>query len=413
VRTTTQSLVTRQPIYDDQGEVFGFELRAQPGPDEVAGPHDRFAARAVVDGVLSGLLDVLAGGSRLVFSVSGELLLSQLIEVVPAGSTAVKLPPGTPASSSIAAILSGLRRRGGLVILSGLQPDDERLALLDHADIAGVDLGGGRHGGALLRRGQVGGLPLLAEGIDSAEALAVARDLGCHWYQGAVFVGSAIAERSAPPGFKPVHLALLQAVSQPELDFADLERVTRQDVQLTHEILRYVNSAAFAWRRRIESLEQAFVLLGERQVRSWATLVVMADLATDQPQQLAVTAGVRARFCERLGAQAGVDAQPLELFTLGMFSLIDLLMGQPMSEALADLPLASSVKEALLGESNELRPVLDAVIAHEQGDWDELGRALDVLGTGDDQLLEHYLAAIDFAATAFDRRDREDREDRG
>jgi c-di-GMP-related signal transduction protein len=401
VSTATATLVTRQPIYDDHGEVVGFELLA--GGGDAPALDDRFSARAIVEGVLSGVLDGLAGGSRLVVSISAEALIGQVGGLLPAASTAVKLPAGTPVGDDLLGALADLRRRGAKVILSGFVPGDPRADLLVETDVVGVDLGEGRHRGPLVRPGHVAGRPLLGERIDGAEAFDVARDLGCAWYQGAVFVGSAVVERSAPPGFRPVHVALLEAVSRPEIDVAELERLTKQDVQLTHGLLRLVNSAAFSFRRRIGSLAHAFVLLGERQVRTWATLVVLADLASDQPQQLAVTAGVRARFCERLGAQAGVPAAPLELFALGMFSLIDVLVGRPMTEALAELPLGARVKEALLGDDNALRPVLDAVLAYEAGAWDELGAALDRLGVDDGQLLEHYLAAVDFAAATFDR----------
>lgn len=403
--TLTSHLITRHPVYDERGELFGFQLAASGGVGEGAGgPLDEASsARAIVQGVLSGALEGLAAGTRMVLEVSADLLMGQFADLLPAASAAVKLPPSALPEPALVDALEDIRTRGGLVILSGFLPGDPRTPLLAHADAVGVDLSGDRHRGRLPRRGHAGGLPMLAEGIDTAEAFEVARELGCTWYQGGVFVGSAILERTGPPGFRPVHVSLLEAVSRPDIDFAKLERVIKQDVQLTHAFLRYVNSAAFGWRSRIESLAHAFVLLGEGAVRNWATLVVMADMAADRPQQMAVTAGVRARFCELLGADAGTPAQPLELFTLGMFSLIDVLLGRPMREVLAELPLSEPVHEALLGADNGLRSVLDAVVAYEEGDWHGLGEALGALGADDDRLLEHYLSAVDWAAGTFDR----------
>jgi c-di-GMP-related signal transduction protein len=402
VPTPPAALVTRQPVYDADGEVFAYELLAAGGAE---GAGDRRAsARAIVQGVLGGVLDGLTSGGRLVVAVPADLLTGDLGPLLPAASVAVKVgPDADPADATLVATLADLRRRGALVVLSAFVPGDPRMDLLGHADLVGVDLSGGRHEGPLPRRSHAAGLPLLAEGIDSGPAFDVARDLGCRYFQGAVFVGSAIVAGGSPPGFRPVHLAMLEAVSRPEIDVVHLERVVKQDVQLTHAFLRYVNSASFGWRRRIDSLRHAFVLLGERQVRSWATLVVLADLAADRPQQLAVTAGVRARFCELLGDDVGVDAAPLELFTLGMFSLIDVLVGRPLREALAELPLSAAVQEALLGGVNPLRRVLDVVIAYESGEWALLGEALDGLGAGDERLLEHYLTAVDWAARTFDR----------
>jgi c-di-GMP phosphodiesterase len=395
VRTLTRPLLTRHPVYDGTGEVYGFALTANGDADH------RSAARALVQGVTAGLLDGLAGGGRLVVDVTPRAL-EDVGGLLPAPVVTVAIGHDVLPTADLIGQLVAFRARGGQVMLRGFVPHDPRSELLAHADLVGVELSGDAHLGRLPTRGHAGGLPLLGEGIDSREAFDVAREIGCAYFRGGVFVGTAVLEGTDPPGFRPVHLALLEAVSRPELDFADLERVTKQDIALTHAFLRYVNAAHFGWRRSIESLAHAFVLLGETAVRSWATLVVLADVAADTPQQLAVTAAVRARFCELLGAQARVGAQPIDLFTLGMFSLIDALVRRPMREALGELPLSEEVRTALLGGDNALRRVLDAVVAYEAGEWDALGEALDALGIDDEHLLAHYLAAVDHAAATFD-----------
>ncbi len=389
-------------MYDNRGEVYGYALVGGPAHSHSAdGAAPRSdAARTLVQGVLSGALDGLTRGRKVFVEVSADLLLGGLGTLIRGGDAVVKLPPRTAWSPELATVLDDLRATGSVVLLARYRRGDDRRPLLAHADAMSIDLG---LPPSELPRPHETRLPILGEGIDDLARFHRARDVGCSWYEGRAFVGSAVIERSGPLGFRPVHLAVLKAVQRSDLDFIELERLVKQDIQLTHAFLRYVNSAYFGWRGRLQSLRHAFVLLGEQSVRSWATLVVMADLAADQPQQLAVTSALRARFCELLGAEARVEAQPLELFTLGMFSLIDVLSGRRMEEALGELPLSELVQDALLGRQNPLRLVLDAVIAYEEADWPALGAALERLGMGDERLLELYLASVDWAAGTFDR----------
>ena len=79
---------------------------------------------------------------------------------------------------------------------------------------------------------------------------------------------------------------------------------------------------------------------------------------------------LRARACELLAADQE-DLDPNEMFLVGLCSLMDAMAGRPMKDALADLPLTDRARQALLGEKNPLRAVLDAVMAYEVGSWEE------------------------------------------
>jgi c-di-GMP-related signal transduction protein len=71
-----------------------------------------------------------------------------------------------------------------------------------------------------------------------------------------------------------------------------------------------------------------------------------------------------------------------------MCSMLDAIVDQPMEHAITGLQLRAGVRDALLGSSNAMRSILDAVITYEQGDWDRAGEMLKRLG-----LPKHLLAA--------------------
>jgi EAL and modified HD-GYP domain-containing signal transduction protein len=130
-------------------------------------------------------------------------------------------------------------------------------------------------------------------------------------------------------------------------------------------MLRYVNSAAIGLRGEVRSIGQALALLGLDNARRWATLSVIASV-DDKPTELTLTALTRARFCELAGGPM-TGARAPELFTLGLFSVLDALMDTTMREATEMLPLADDMREALVEREGPMGDLLEAVVAREMG----------------------------------------------
>ena len=99
-------------------------------------------------------------------------------------------------------------------------------------------------------------------------------------------------------------------------------------------------------RRKVESIHDALVLLGEQTVKRWTTLIVLAGIQ-GKPHELIVTALVRARMCELLAGH--FDARERDaFFTTGLFSVVDALMDAPMEEVVEWLPFSDDISSALV-----------------------------------------------------------------
>lgn len=155
-------------------------------------------------------------------------------------------------------------------------------------------------------------------------------------------------------------------MNKPDLTTAEVERLVKQDVSLSLRVLRSVNSAAYPIRTEVRSIGQALFLLGIEPIRKWASVWCLAGLTTGATPELATLALLRARACEMIGEQlTGVESS--ELFLVGLFSLLDVMLSRTMAAALEALPLSKTASAALLGEPNALRRVLDAVLSYERG----------------------------------------------
>ena len=86
---------------------------------------------------------------------------------------------------------------------------------------------------------------------------------------------------------------------------------------------------------------------------------------------------------------------------MGLLSLLDAMLDQPMTTALEALCLSPELNHALVGDESELRAVLELVIAYERADWGAVAAAARPLDVPAEDLPQLYLAAVEWAAELF------------
>ena len=87
---------------------------------------------------------------------------------------------------------------------------------------------------------------------------------------------------------------------------------------------------------------------------------------------------------------------------MGMLSLIDAILDRPLPDILKEIPVASDIKGALLGEGNALGDVYRYVQTYERGDWDELYKQSVKLGLDEATSSELYLNAVKWGHQCFE-----------
>ena len=173
-----------------------------------------------------------------------------------------------------------------------------------------------------------------------------------------------------PPGKGPTQALLLKILAQitGDAETRDLEATLKQDPTLSVQLLRLVNSVAFAPNTRINSFAHAITLLGRRQLQRWLQLLLYAGQSGGANNPLLTTAALRAALMESLCKASRADkAIQDEAFMVGMFSLLDRLFGKPLPEIVAPLNLVRDVSDALLERSGKLGELLSLIVAAESG----------------------------------------------
>jgi c-di-GMP-related signal transduction protein len=86
-------------------------------------------------------------------------------------------------------------------------------------------------------------------------------------------------------------------------------------------------------------------------------------------------------------------------FVIGIFSLLDSLLGMPMHSALSNLSLPDSVTDALLKQSGPMADYLQLVLACETGDDATFARCAHTLQLTEKQINWAHLQAMAWADT--------------
>jgi EAL and modified HD-GYP domain-containing signal transduction protein len=374
-------VVARQAIFDRQRKVYGYELlfRSDAVSNAFDGTENAAATMQVLSNTLMSIgVEQLLGGKKAFVNFDHALLVASMHSNLPPGSLVIELLETVVPTKDLLALCQSIQQQGYSLALDDFtgQPD---LASVAHiSDVIKVDM-------RLISREQQERLLstykrrdvlMLAEKVESYGEFEWARRAGYDLFQGYFFARPVVVRGRQIPAGKAICLQLLRELRKPDLDFKRLRELIREDVSLSFKLLRYVNSAFFARRENIRSITRALAFLGEGSIRTWLPLATLLTLATDKPSELVKLSLLRARFCERLAQLAGIGS-PNEAFLLGMFSLLDALIDQPLDEALGSIDLGGNIAEALLGigqDEDFLTRLYRLVGSYELGNWDEVER---------------------------------------
>lgn len=175
-------------------------------------------------------------------------------------------------------------------------------------------------------------------------------------------------------------LQLVQLVAA-DADTHEIEALLRHDPTLSYNLLRLVNSLGMGVGRRVTSFSQAILILGRQQLRRWLNLMLFAARQGDvRSAMLLARVALRARAIELLAKARGLDKNTQEQgFMTGMFSLLGVLFGMPLTEVLAPLAISEAVQGALLRREGDLGALLQLVETAERGDLDGVAAQLAAL----------------------------------
>ncbi|VTU33285.1 EAL and HDOD domain-containing protein [Variovorax sp. PBL-E5] len=351
------------PLLDPQKQAIGYRLAwcAAPG-GEAAGTAAHL--RALLACVAMHLNDRKTGWrlgrTALFLDIDADSLLLDELQSLPPENVVLCVGPEDFAQPDVQGALLFLREQGYGVMLCrsrALPIEAELRGLVTHFDVGS----GAADIVAEVRGAQVPGtapVRLIATQIANWEEFAA-----CAARRLEIFVGGAMA----PPQLKKTDqvlqpeslliMRLMQMIRRND-DVREIESALKHDAVLTYQLLRHINSPAIGVGVEIHSLRHAVSMLGYSPLFRWLSLLLATSNARTASPYLMKQAILRGRFVELMGQGMLAAGDADNLFVVGMFSLIDQLLGVPMEEVLAKVQLAESVQQAILARGGIYGPFL-------------------------------------------------------
>lgn len=368
--------VARQPILDRRQRLYGYEFLFRGGnTDRALVEDDTAATAAVIEHIFLhvGVADAL-GPYKGFFNVDERLLESDVLHLLPRDKIVLEVLETVELSPSVLERLRGLRAEGFVVALDDVTdaglPGREAIEQFDIVKVDALALPEPRLE-AVTRALVPLGRTLLAEKVDSREQANRCNRLGYALFQGYYFARPALITRRKLGTSEAAVLKLLALLLE-DAETAALERELRREPGLMLNLVRLSNSAAMGVPRRVESLRDAILVLGRRQLGRWLQLLLytMSDGTAGINSPLLQMAAARGRFMELLVARTSRADASLEgrAFLAGILSLMPVLLEISMEQLVESLPVTEELLDALLARTGVLGTALALAETVESGD---------------------------------------------
>jgi c-di-GMP-related signal transduction protein len=395
--------VARQPIFDQQKKIYGYELLFR---DSIKNAFPGIDGNTATSKVLSNSffnigIDKLIGKGLAFINFTRELLIKQVPKLFPNEQLVVEVLEDVEAEKEVIQSCIELSKQGYTIALDDFSYNKDLMPLVEIADIIKFDfqITPPAKITDIINKLSRYNLIFLAEKVETHEEFDMALKMGFMYFQGYFFSKPELFEGKDISPSKFNLLQIMAEVNQPFFEFSKVEEIISRDVSISYKLMRYINSAFYRRMNDISSIKQAIVLLGEKEIRNFLSLIAMSRLSDNKPDELIRTSIIRAKFCELMAKHVEPCKNTSELFTLGLFSSIDAILDDTMENIMSRLPLSENIKNALIKNTGELGDCLEMAKSYERGNWDRFNQIVKDHKVNQEKLPQCFLEAITWADT--------------
>jgi c-di-GMP-related signal transduction protein len=374
---TRELFLGRQPILDRDQNLAAFELLFRSGHHDGARVEDDvFATATVINHAFSELgVETVLGKYPGFINLSAPLIMSEVIELLPKDRVVLEILEHVRITDALVQRCKALKHMGFTLALDDFTGrENEYRPLLEVVDIVKVDIQG--MDDAALARTTAGlkqlDVRLLAEKVDTRGQADRCIDLGYELFQGYYFARPSIITGKRLSDADAALVQLLRVVLNND-DAAAVDAVLRDHPQLAASLSRLAREVTAG-----DSVSGPTV----RRPQRWLPLLVyMLSGAPGAafPSPLLILAATRGKLMELLARALRVSDRGFQerAFLTGALSLVNALLGLPMSEILGSIPLTPDVRSALQERGGEAGALLMLAEALEESDLQGIERALN------------------------------------
>ncbi len=363
--------VAKQPIIDRHMGTYGYELlfRSNFKDQEARIDDPDLATVNVISYGFIKSLEEIKQPKKIFINFTEKLLLSGAPRALPPAITVIEILENIKISNSLMDELIKYKQDGYTLAIDDFNIDRSPPDFLDIADIIKVEIinkSMEELSGIFEKIQDKKGLKL-AEKVEDIATYKFLHDMGVDLFQGFFFAKPTNFSGKKIGVSQITKINALALLQKPEIDTKEIVHIINSDPKIAYRLLRLLNSAAFGFSMKIETIEHAVVLLGNTRLRYWLQMVILSDVNSgNKPIELFRLALTRGKILEELAIDGTLSGQKPETFFLfGLLSLLDIMIDTNFTKIFEHLPLTSFFKDGYLNSSSEMAHCLHLMKAFE------------------------------------------------
>ncbi len=236
-------------------------------------------------------------------------------------------------------------------------------------------------------------IQICAGNIDNMETFeALSSEGGYALFEGKFYQVPITHGQNEVTPIKTNYIELLNVVNGEDFELTKAADIIGRDTALTISLLEMVNRSAR--NSEITSIRHAASMLGQRELKKWINAAAANLLYSDKPNEITRLSLLRARFAENLAAAFQLTPRVEELFLMGLFSVLDVILEKSMEEALQVVRVSKAIQEALIYHKGEFAELYDFMCQYENANWSEVSRQMIIQNIDMETATNAYLDSI-------------------
>ena len=396
--------VTRQPIKAlKEDKIIGYEVLFQKDYDSLYSSSDVAAADTIAGFLMQNTERIFL--DKLTFvTFTPSLLFRNTPKIFDKDKLVIQIEDHVMIHPLSPTIIKKYRTEGYIFAINDFQFSPKYFTMLDFVTYIKVDVSNKHEGrdrvslNNLINTMKGFDKKCIATGVNTKEDYELAMEVGADFAEGS-YVAEAMANKVKRMEFLEGNFfQLVVEVSKDEPDIQQIEEIVSHDAALSYALLKIVNSAYFALRRRVSSIRQALVTMGISQLKQWVYLLSFNnDFEKDDAREAMMKLSfLRANYAMALSEY--VKDLPIirsEVYMMGMFSTLQFMIDAPLEEILEEVPVAQEIKDALIKREGVCGDLYRLILSYENADWKEVKLLSDKLGIPSGLLAQTYMDCVE------------------
>lgn len=357
--------IGRQPILDSLGKITAYEILYRDGIQKSNFSDNRFASASVISSILNKFgTESLLGGHSAFIKIDEKFLLHDIIFDIPKDFFIFSIFENIEVTERVIERVEQLYAKGYKLAINDMSLDANKMEkfapIFKALSYIKINLNESVDNSdkTMISELKAKNIKIIGAKIEDNGRYEIAKNLGCEMFQGYFFAKPHIIENAK---FEPSQANVLRLYNL-LINDTNIDEITSEfekNYEITVQLLRYMNSAMFHFKKRISSIHHVLTLMGRQPLAKWLMLMIYSKSVSKEARHspLMLMVKSRAELMENILISVKPDVRSNmlgEAYFIGVLSLLDTLFGVELEKILQEIHVSEEVRDVLLGFNDGL-----------------------------------------------------------